>query len=69
MHSYTGPKGTSFHYNSDFSGDVRVVRLHRIDRGEAEIPGEDLLAFVAACYVAPRRIAALEQAGWEDILK
>mgnify|MGYP001581391753 FL=1 len=61
---------TVFHYNSDLSGVIHVVREGsglRDSREDAYIPGEALLAF-AAHYVRNRRISALEDASDAEIL-
>lgn len=66
MHAYVAAGGTVFNYNSDFSGSVRV------QQGETafvvEIPGEDLIDFIAYCFVVPRRIVKLEEASSESAL-
>lgn len=69
MHHFKGPSGSTFTYNSDLSGDVRinVGAPERDGEYEIDVPGADLLAFVAA-YVAGRRIAALQMADDFEIL-
>lgn len=70
MHSYTSENGTTFHHNSDFSGDVLVV----IENGKMHkgvgvgIDGQDLLEFVAYQYIARQRVAQIEEASWQDLL-
>ena len=85
MHSFTGPKGTIFHFDGGLdSGNVRMVlpdtidtleripRAHTLD-GVAQmivtVPVADLLALVAFQHVAPKRIQALEQARVEELLR
>ena len=72
MHTFThtddfGIK-TTFHYNSDLSGNVEIVpHVHndagivgqRVDASYLSVPGEALLAFVAE-HVRRERIAFLE---------
>lgn len=70
MHSYCGSSNTQFHYNSDFSGNVRIVQTNIYGEcTEIEVPGTDLLKFVALCYVATNRIGAIEQADYKELLK
>jgi hypothetical protein len=64
MTSYTGKNGTNFNYNSDFSGNVVIVRKGK----EFIVPGEDILEFVAYAYVMPNRIAKAEQGTWQELL-
>lgn len=66
MHTYKADGGTVFNYNSDFSGDVRIS-----EKGSEHIiavKGEDLIDFIAYCFVVPKRIAALEDASSESAL-
>lgn len=64
MESFTGKNITYFNYNSDFSGNVVIVRKGK----EFIVPGEDILEFVAYAYVVPNRIAKAEQATWQELL-
>ena len=57
---------TRFHYNSDLSGEVRIVSQGAGGHEDAQIPGDALLAFTAH-YVRNRRISALEDAGDDDM--
>ena len=70
MHGHESGGGTIFNYNSDFSGMVKIVRPsdegHR--RTDIEIPGNDILEFVAYCKIMPDRIAAIEDADWKRLL-
>lgn len=52
MHTFVGARGTMFHFNGDFSGDVLI--------DGKPVPVIDLIALVARHYVIPRRISALE---------
>ena len=52
---------TFFHYNSDMSGDVIVVR----NGVELNIPGEALLVFVAE-HARRQKIVALEDANYAE---
>lgn len=51
MHTYVGPNGSRFHYNSDFSGNICVVSP---GGDESQIPGDDLIAFVTECRMRTR---------------
>lgn len=42
-HTYNGSKGTRFHYNSDLSGKILIVKK---PQGEMLIPIEDLVDFI-----------------------
>ena len=64
MNTYQGKKGTIFHHNSDFSGNVIIIHEGK----QIEIPGTDILELVAYEYVMPQKIAALEQADWQELL-
>ncbi len=37
--------------------------------GIINIPGEDLLEFVALCYILPNEISRLEDMDWKQLLK
>ena len=65
MHTFTHGN-TTFHYNSDLSGDVHIIHK-RSGREDAYIPGEALLAFIAE-YVRRQRISTLEEAGDAEVL-
>lgn len=64
MHTYEGSKSI-FNYNTDLSGDVVITDalLH-----EVTIPGEDLIDFVAYCYVLQKKIEKLEQTDSIELL-
>ncbi len=64
MHTLTTARGTTFHYNSDLSGDVIIVSPGYMD---TTVPAICLLEFVAD-YVRGEKIAALEQATTRQIL-
>lgn len=63
MHPFNGSGGTSFNFNSDFSGPLII----RTTGGEIQIPAMDVVELVAD-YVSRRKIEALEQATAQDIL-
>ncbi len=66
-HTFEGPsKKTRFHYNSDLSGDVSIHVDDENGLRALNVPGEDLLAFVAD-YVRGRKISALEDAEWHEV--
>jgi hypothetical protein len=56
MHTFTGPEGTTFNFNSDMSGEVRVLPARerptslKMSTRETWVPGADLIAF--AQYLA-----------------
>lgn len=62
MHTYKA-QNTTFVHDSDLSGDVIIRR----GNNEIEVPGEDLLSFVAE-YVRSERVGALESASHREIL-
>lgn len=66
MYFYKATQETRFDFSSDFSGDV-VIRKPNGD--EISIPGFDLLEFVAYEYVSRKRIAQIENASFDEILK
>lgn len=65
MHTFNGDKGAIFSYNGDFSGDIF---LRDKDGNEAKIDGNDILDFVAYCYVLPKKIEKLENADSKELL-
>ncbi len=68
MHSHRSLDGkTMFNFNSDFSGDVDIETS--TGYGVISIPGEDLLEFVALCYILPNEISRLEDMDWKQLLK
>lgn len=69
MHSLDGSFGTTFHFNSDLSGDVRIIphNWRGKETPETHIPGRDILDLVAH-YVTNERISKLKQADTAEIL-
>lgn len=63
MMSYKAEE-TIFHYNSDFSGYVVVTK----NKKQFQIPGQDILEFVAYCYVQPEKIKKTEETNYKDLL-
>jgi hypothetical protein len=45
MHTFKAPSGTVFHYNSDFSGEIRVEQFYGTVEDAVEVPVADLLKF------------------------
>ena len=64
MHSAKSLNGTTFHYNSDLSGDV-IIRTKA--GAEIEVDGEDLKQFIAQRLVA-EKISKLESMDPVDAL-
>lgn len=64
MRTIKGRWGTIFHHNSDFSGNVVVVKG---DGTEFEIPAQDILDLVAE-HVRSIKIAKLEDLLPEQLL-
>ncbi len=58
---------TVFIYNSDLSGDVMIHRASWPEGEHIEVPGSDLLQFVAS-WVQDRRINAVEWMEWPELL-
>jgi len=67
MHTFEGEKGTKFHYNSDFSGDVIIVPPPTDEEG-VNVPGTDILEFVGYCFVRGNLAAQLDDMNYEDLL-
>ncbi len=65
MHTFRGNGGTTFNYNSDFSGEVII---NDINGNDVKVEGSDILEFVALCYVQGKKIERLEQADYEELL-
>ena len=66
MHTHNCAHGTIFHFNSDFSGDVKIV-----DKcgNEVALSAQDILEFVAYRYVVDNRITKLESMDYLEILQ
>jgi hypothetical protein len=45
MHTFKAPNGTVFHYNSDFSGEIRVEQFYGTVEDAVDVPVSDLLKF------------------------
>lgn len=68
MHSFTCSKGFTFLHNSDFSGNVEIVRKPGAEPVKSfYVPASSLLEFVAN-YVMNEKIAELESATAKEIL-
>ena len=67
MMNFVGENGTIINYNSDLSGQVRIVSAYDTGK-ELEVSGEDLLEFVAE-YVRNKKIASIEQMDTEELLQ
>ena len=65
-HTFDG-KHTRFHYNSDLSGEVEIVKKDSTPRRRLHVHGEDLLAFVAE-YVRGKAISRIEDMSVEELL-
>lgn len=78
-HSFVSPSGRSYHYNGDFSGDIKLdyefelpcynsgeLYMHKIIE-TVRIPAQDVKA-LAAQYVRNTQISKMEQASDEEIL-
>lgn len=63
MHSFQGPDGTSFSFNSDLSGLVVIHTCNHV----LEVSGTDLLHFIAE-YVRSERIGAVSDASVDEVL-
>lgn len=64
MHSFNTDE-VNISYNSDFSGNIKIVDKKS---NEVEITARVILNFVAFCYVRPMRIAKLENATAHEVL-
>ena len=65
MHSYTSENGTSFSFNSDFSGNIRIFTQYG---PEIIVSANDILEFVAYNYIATKRVSKIEDMEWDEIL-
>lgn len=68
MHTYEADKGTVFNYNSDFSGVVSI-QSEVDDNGNLSVFAEDLIDFIAYCFVLQQRVSRLEDASSEWLLR
>ena len=57
--------GTKFDYEPDFSGKVKIITP---EGSSVAVSAEDLLVFVAHCYVIPQRDARNQRKEWRDVL-
>ena len=64
MRTHEASNETTFHYNSDFSGAVNITTP---SGARVDIPAQDILEFVADCYIRGRRISHAESAEWQDL--
>jgi hypothetical protein len=67
MHTSTGPEGTKFLHNGDYSGDVEIISPDYCLGIAFEIPFADL-KFLVAQYVEREKIRRLEDATPDEIL-
>ena len=58
MHTFKSHRVT-FHYNSDFSGDLRIVPARKWK--SIEVPAQALVDLILERYEKPKLIAELEQ--------
>lgn len=65
MRTFKGSNGTTFTFNSDFSGEVIV----QTPLGRSTIPAEDLKELIAYNVVAPKRIREIEQGSADELLR
>jgi len=65
MHNYKGSNGTNFNFNSDFSGEVIIITK---EGKQFEIPGKDILEFVAYSYIMPNKISKIEDMEYKELL-
>jgi len=65
MNTFKGIGGSTFFFNSDFSGEVII---EDDDSGRVTIEGKAILEFVALCYVQSKKIEQLEQMCYEELL-
>ena len=74
MHTFEGENGTVIHHNSDLSGDVQIMlhtsSIEKMDEKVmmVSISGQDLIEFIARCYVIPKKIENLEDAENDELL-
>ena len=64
MHTL-GNKRTIFNYNSDFSGDIKIVDV--ATGNTIEVASDDLLYFVAD-FIRSEKISKLEQMSTKELL-
>ena len=67
MHTFRASNGTVFNYNSDFSGAIHILRVET-ERNKAFIDGDDILEFVAVCYIKNKLISRIEDLEWRNML-
>lgn len=65
-HSFTAEGGTIFNFNSDFSGNVRIIKP--VTGEEILVPGLDLIELVALAYVVREKISLIENMGVDEVL-
>lgn len=74
MHTYTSKNNTTFHYSSDFSGDVYIITHVKLPGCEdhpdqqIEVSGEAILEFVAFCHIQVEKISRIEEMSKEELL-
>jgi flavin reductase (DIM6/NTAB) family NADH-FMN oxidoreductase RutF len=81
MHSYTTKNGQTFHYDSDIeTGEVIIVVPFTKERisdyvfegnkyFNINLLGEDILEFIAYCYIQRKCVSEIENMNWKELFK
>ena len=65
MHTHKTERGVVFNYNSDFSGEIRIINK---DGKEIWIDGQAILEFVAYSYIRPQKLAKIDNNDYMELL-
>lgn len=74
MHYYSG-EDVTFYYNDGFTGEIKIQIYNKqpekvgVNSYVFKIEAEEMLKFVAECFVKNNRISKIEEMNWEELLK
>ena len=64
MHTFNG-ESCIIHYNNDFSGEITIVNP---SDNYIIVDAQDILKFVAYCYIQSSLVDKIEQMDYKDLL-
>lgn len=64
MNVFRGERGTCFHYDLDFLGNVVISDGKQV----IEIPADDVLQFVTVCFIKQNDIVNIQSCPWREYI-